>query len=330
MKNPRQKTLLAMCLSLFLFVANAQDLQIHYKRNIDANVKSLELDGVIANLDRDGIKYQCDANTLAFSRGYVFLKRTDSWTKELHSTYELKNNYANWSIKSPLGAYFRSVYFDFDFNANTLYSKAMIVNEYDRDITPDFYQLWDLMGKQKPNTLDGNTNLSKCVLLQDENKQTGVNSTNLEHIGLSKVTFEGQTFSSLKEISGFLKENSYSKLEIDMTVWQRNDELIALPTSWNSDSQVTPLTTISTQPIAPLFRKYKSIAKLVQHLEKSGWYENKLGIFMSKINSASEIKKSHNTMPLIYIDIQENRAVRKIIRTPESSTVQIQKATHTQ
>jgi hypothetical protein len=330
MKNPRHKTLLAMCLFLFLFVANAQDLQIHYKRNIDANVKSLEIDRIIANLDRDGIKYQCDANTLAFSKGYVFLKRSGPWTKELYSTYELKKNYVNWSIKSPLGAYFRSVYFDFDFHENTLYSKAIIVNEYDRDITPDFYQLWDLMGKQKPNTLDGNTNFSKCVLLQDENKQTGLESNKVDHIGLSKVTFEGQTFSSLKEISGLLKENSYSKLEMDMTVWQKGDELIAFPTTWNSDSQATPLTTISTQPIAPLFKKHKSIAKLVQHLEKTGWHENKLGIFMSKLNSTSEIKQSHNSMALIYIDIQEDRSIRKIIRTPESSTVQIHKATHTQ
>lgn len=316
MKNAPKKSLLAICLLSFFTTLSAQSLQNDYKKRLESNKKSQELDEVVTNLDRDAIKYQCDAHTLAFSRGAVFIKRENHWTKELYAPYELSKDYVSWSMRKPIGAYFTSVYFDFHFNSNQLYSKVMIVNEYGRDITPDFFQLWDLMGKQTPNVLDEHAKLTQCVLLPENNSLT--------YKVLNKFGFEGKTFTSLKELQRSLENDGYMELEQDFRVWQKGIETLVFT---DSNQRVSALFTVSNPAAVQHYKKYKTVDQLVRFLEKEGWQENKYGIFMSRSDMEVINNKSVTTLKSIYIDLKANDAISKVVRLPDQPMIQISKNT---
>lgn len=313
MKNAQKKKFLLFAFYFFCASLSAQNLQGDYRKKLEIEKKHRELEEVIANLDRDAIKYQCDTHTLAFSRGEVFIKRADQWSKELHAPYELSKDYVTWSMRKPIGAYYTNVYFDFHFNSNQLYSKVMIVNEYGRDITPDFFQLWDLMGKQIPGVLDEHAKLTQCALLSENNA--------LPYKFLNKVAFEGKFFTSVQELQKTLENDGYLELEHGFRAWQKGSETLVFSASLDSSDQVGMLLVLSNTLLTQSYKKYKTIDQLVRFLEKNGWQENKYSTFMSRSDTGSDLNKPTLNIKNIYIDLQANGAVNKVVRLPDLSVV---------
>lgn len=165
MNKSKNSTFISAFVFLLCTCANAQSLQSEYNKKIESQKKARELDEIVSKIDASATIYQCEDLDIAFSNEHVFLKKDGRWTKEIEATYVLAKDNVNWYFRRPVGAYYTSVYFELYANESKLFSKTMIVNEYGKDITPEFNVLWGLMGKQTPSMLDEHPKQKTCVLL---------------------------------------------------------------------------------------------------------------------------------------------------------------------